>query len=165
MGFFSIYYYSANDQIGDFDGEEDVDNEDTGSRFAIVGDGTARQSAEENKLKTKSDQVEALKKLGNVARCPFNREALKDPFAVGKGKLKNIERDRVTELAKEQRRLDIIYNSVTYFKQKAAKNLAELRSINERVWAGNRRELEQCEIDIHREIELFDYQAYLQGGR
>jgi len=116
-------------------------------------------------LKKKSDQVEVLQKLGNVARCPFNRAALKDPFAVGKEKLKNVERDRVTELAKEQRRLDVIYNSVTYFKKKAAKNLAELRSINERIEAGQRRELEQCEVDIRREIEMFDYQAYLKGGR
>ena len=144
-------------------GEEEFGDDEMGAEMANLREATARRNADENKLKKKTDQVEALKKLGNVARSEFNRAALKDNFAVGEELLKNVVRDRRTEIEKEERRFNVIYNSVTYFKRKAAKNLAELRIINEKRRAGERRVLEQCELDNHREIEAFDYEAYLKG--
>jgi len=145
------------------DVEESGDDE-SGTLLADFRSSVVRQNAEENKLRKKSDQEEALKKLGNVARVPFNRAALNDQMAVGERKLKNVVSDRGAEIAKEERRFNVIYNSVTYFKRRAAKNLAELKSINEQVRAGQVRTLEECELEMDRYIEMFDENAYMQGN-
>ena len=58
----------------------------------------------------------------------------------------------------------MIYNSVTYFKRRVAKNLAELKSINEQVRAGQVRTLEECELEMDRYIVMFDENAYMQGN-
>ena len=58
------------------------------------GSGTAGVGS----LSTEEAQQEALKKIGNVARYPLNRESLIDRYEVGRSKLKNIIEDRGREL-------------------------------------------------------------------
>ena len=57
-----------------------------------------------------------MKKIGNVARYPSDREALRDRELVGREKLKDIISDRGEQRSKEERKIQLIYDAVKFYK-------------------------------------------------
>lgn len=80
----------------------------------------------------KRDPETELKKIGNVTKYPFEREALRDRDVVGREKLKDIISERQEQRAKEERKLQLIYDSVKFYKRNMQVNLDEIRETLEK---------------------------------
>jgi hypothetical protein len=70
--------------------------------------------------------VSELKKLGNTARHKINKHCLLNTFESGKILCKNLKQQREKEIIADQRRLDIIYLAVKYFKMKMRDRIRRL---------------------------------------
>ena len=81
------------------------------------------------KLNTTVAQSEALQKLGSVQRNELNDQCLIDQFTSGAAQMKDIVREREKDIAKEKRRVQLIYDSVTYFKTKKSSDMASLDAV------------------------------------
>ena len=98
----------------------------------LIAGGNVESSVEEHReestpLITESDQCEALKKLGNVARYELDQNALYDRFEVGAEMLKNIVEERGKERDLEQKKIELIYDAVRYHKKNMARIAQEIR--------------------------------------
>jgi hypothetical protein len=116
---------------------------------------------EEQKLNDKKDQEAALTRLGGVTRYKVNLSCLKNQFVVGAEKLVNVVAERKAEITKENKKLELIYDSVNHFKKKMKANVVQLdKVINETIDEGPREE-EDWSITLRRLRETFNEQAYL----
>ena len=116
---------------------------------------------EEQKLNDKKDQEAALTRLGGVTRYKVNLACLKNQLVVGTEKLANVVAERKAEIKKENKKLELIYDSVNHFKKKMKANVVQLdKVINETIDEGPREE-EDWSITLRRLRETFNEQAYL----
>ena len=115
---------------------------------------------EEKKLKEKKEQEAALTRLGGVTRYKVNLECLKNQFVVGTNKLANVVAERKVEIAKENKKLELIYDAVNHFKKKMKVNVAQLDTIIEETMDEGPREEEDWSMTLRSLRETFDEQAY-----
>jgi len=115
---------------------------------------------EEKKLKEKKEQEAALTRLGGVTRYKVNLECLKNQFVVGTNKLANVVAERKVEIAKENKKLELIYDAVNHFKKKMKANVAQLDTIIEETMDEGPREEEDWSMTLRSLRETFDEQAY-----
>lgn len=87
------------------------------------------KSPSPKKLNTVAAQSEALQKLGNVQRYAINKQCIVDPFKSGAEKMRDVVRERENEIEKEKRRVQLIYDSVTYFKTKKTRDMTSLDAV------------------------------------
>ena len=71
--------------------------------------------------------------------------------------------ERTSELAKEKKRLQLIYDSVSFFKNKMAKNVRELEIVTASVCNGYRMDVDEWQKEVVSGAERFDETAYLAG--
>ena len=117
----------------------------------------------ERKLQKKDDQIAALKKLGNIARYPLDPKCCKDQFDAGRKKLKNIAKDRAKEREKEQRKMELIWDSVTFFKKKMQINRMSLREVLAKYEEDKNIEKKEWRTEYEKSITIFDEENYLRG--
>ncbi len=71
--------------------------------------------------------------------------------------------ERSAEVAKDQRILSILYDSVEYFKMKMKQNMDELKEVIEELKGGFSMEREVWQVEVEESLEAFDDVAYLNG--
>lgn len=91
----------------------------------------------------------------------MNLECLKNQFVVGTNKLSDIVKERKEEIAKEEKKLELIYDSVKHFKKKMKANVVELETVIQETMNQGAREEEDWSISLRHLRESFDEQAYL----
>ncbi len=91
----------------------------------------------------------------------MNLECLKDQFVVGTNKLADVVAERKVEIAKENKKLELIYDSVKHFKKKMKANVAQLETIIEETLDEGPRGEEDWAITMRCLRETFDEQAYI----
>lgn len=144
------------------DVEDDVELHGVASVLANIAEAHAKQAEAEKKLTKKKDQELALKKLSNVARYKLNMNCINDQFRSGRKELKNVVEDRRKELAKEERKHNIIYQSVAHYKRCMEVTMAELDDIIKSVELKQRRKLSDWEIENDNEIKAFDVEEFMR---
>ena len=115
------------------------------------------------KLNTKEKQKSALQKLGNVQRYSINVQCIVDQFKAGAHEMKNVIREREKEIDNEKRRVQLIYDSVAYFKAKKVLNMSSLEDIISSV---SSIDCESATVNIpiwSRSISEFDEDKYVRG--
>ena len=104
-----------------------------------------------------------MKKLGNVSRYKLDKNCLLDYFKVGRAKLENVVQERKTEIAKEKRRLELLYDAVKFYRTKMSATMAELKVVmadkNNRVL----RDTQEWEDKADMAMEEFDIDAFKNG--
>ena len=94
----------------------------------------------------------------------MNMECSKDYFDVGRHELKNVVAERKKELASEERRLEIIYDAVDFFKKKMTRYMAELDEIMALSKSDTIVESEPQELELAEAIKDFDVEKYINGN-
>ena len=115
------------------------------------------------KLSKKEDQKNSLKKLGNVQRCKINMQCTHNQFVEGRKKLKDIATERMKEREKEQRKIELIWDAVHFFKKKMKKNTLALNEILEKYDEERNVHVKDWEIDYEDSRTLFNEDPYLKG--
>ena len=115
------------------------------------------------KLNKKEDQNNSLKKLGNVQRCKINMQCTHNQFVEGRKKLKDVAAERGKEREKEQRKIELIWDAVHFFKKKMKKNTLALNEILEKYDKERDVNVKDWEIDYEDSRTLFNEDQYLKG--
>ena len=115
-------------------------------------------------LTTIKDQETALKKLGNVSRYNLDRNCLLDYFKVGRAKLDNVIHERKTEIAKERRRLELLYDAVRFYRKKMSATMAELTQVMSDKSNRVLRESQEWEAKTEMATDEFDIETFKNGG-
>ena len=105
---------------------------------------------------------DALQKLGNVQRYSINQQCTVDQFTLVTEKMKNVVQEREKEIANEKRRIELIYDSVAFFKAKKMNDMCSLDDVIRSVSSID----SNSAVDIpiwKRSVSEFDEEKYLRG--
>ena len=81
-------------------------------------------------LNTKEKQKNALQKIRtNVQRYSINQQCVVDQFKVDAHKMKDVIRKRGKEITNEKKHVQLIYDSVTYFKANKLLDMSSLEDV------------------------------------
>jgi phage shock protein A len=78
--------------------------------------------------------------------------------------LKDVVVERKAELAKEKRKLQILYDSVKYHEHKMKLNVKQLDQVVAELKAGECTEEEQWQIELKESLNDFDEEEYILGN-
>ena len=99
--------------------------------------------------------------MGGVSRYPIDMRCLTNQFVVGDNKLVNVATERKEDIRKEKRKLEIIFDSVKYFKKKMEANIEEIKNVVEETEGNRPREQEGWSIAIENLRQAFDETDYI----
>ena len=116
----------------------------------------------DNTLESTKDQEVELKR-SNTGRRDLNRACLKNQFDVGRKILKNVVRDREMERSKHKRKMQLVYDSVDYFRKYQQQEMTNLEERGKQAQEVGNNTVRSWEQTIHTSLSSFNKDTYFSS--